>query len=409
MSKILRSVVVCLPVLFAAGELSSYAGDWPHWRGPNRNGKSQESGFRTKWEGRLDPAWEVRLGSAYSGIAVVGDRVYTCGVAGDADVLVCLDSATGKRNWQARVDDAYENNWGDGMRSTPTVDGDRVYILSPKGVLACYDAKTGDEKWRKTFDAVPTWGYSGSVLIDGDKAIVTVGGEGGGLRALNKMTGEPVWSSGNDTDSGYSTPYPFVFEGTRYVVGFLGDSAVVAEIETGRQVLSMPWETSYKVNASTPIFHDGHLFLSSGYKTGAGLFKLSKDGDQLKASEVYRTRKLKNKFQTPILHEGNLYTFDERGMKCVDFRTGDIRWEQRARENAHGTIVFADGWLIALNQEGVLKIGKASPEGFTPTAETVVFEQKGGEGEHCWTVPTLSYGRLYLRNLEKLVCLDLRK
>src|SRR5690606_31024764 len=151
-------------------------------------------------------------------------------------------------------------------------------------------------------------------------------------------------------------------------VGFLGDSAVVAEIETGRQVLSMPWETSYKVNASTPIFHDGHLFLSSGYKTGAGLFKLSKDGGQLKASEVYRTRKLKNKFQTPILHEGNLYTFDERGMKCVDFRSGDIRWEQRARENAHGTIVFADGWLIALNQEGVLKIGKASPEGFTPTA-----------------------------------------
>lgn len=385
------------------------AGDWPQWRGPNHDGKSDESGFKTKWKGQLEPVWEARIGSGYSGIAVVGGLVYTCGVADGADILYCMDSKTGKMKWQARVEDEYKNGWGNGMRSTPTIDGDRVFVLGAGGTLACYDANSGAEKWKNSYEASPMWGYSGSVLIEGDLAIVTVGGSGGGMRALKKTTGADAWSVGNDEDPGYSTPYPFTFQGKRYVVGFLGGSAVAADLQSGKQVLSIPWETNFKVNAATPIFDNGHLFLSSGYKTGAGLFKLKRDGDQLKATEVYRTKKLKNKFQTPVLHEGNLYTFDERAMKCVDFMTGEIRWEERARENAHGTIVFADGWLIALNQEGTLKIGKASPEGFKPTAETVVFKQKGGKGEQCWTVPTLSYGRLYLRNLEKLVCLDLRE
>ncbi|MCA9256212.1 MAG: PQQ-binding-like beta-propeller repeat protein, partial [Phycisphaerales bacterium] len=209
--------------------------------------------------------------------------------------------------------------------------------------------------------------------------------------------------------SGYSTPYPFTFEGTRYVVGFMGNGAVVAELKTGREALTIPWDTSYKVNASTPIFDDGYLFLSSGYSTGAGLFKLSKKGDRLEASEVYRTKKLKNKFQTPVLHEGYLYTCDERSFKCVDFKTGEIKWEERDNPFKHGTVLFADGKLLLLTQFGELKIGEASPKGFKATGTTTVFKMGEGRNQQCWTIPTLAYGRLFCRNLHEMVCLDLRK
>lgn len=386
------------------------AGDWPHWRGPRYDGKSDETGFKSKWDGALKPAWEVKIGSGYSGIVVVGGHAYTCGIADDAQAVYCFDTQSGSLVWKTRLEDVFHDltGWGDGPRSTPTIDGDRLYVLGALGTLACLDAGTGKEKWTKKFDAKPMWGYSGSVLIEGDLAIVTVGGEGGGMRAVKKMTGEDAWRVGNDADAGYSTPYPFTFEGERYVVGFMGNSAVVAEVKSGKEVLTIPWETSWKVNAATPIFHDGKLFLSSGYSTGAGLFTLKKAGDRLKAEEIYRTKRLKNKFQTPVLVDGYLYTCDERSFKCVEFKTGELKWEERDNEYKHGTVLFADGKLIVLTQLGELKIGKASPEGFKATGTTTVFPQTGAKNEQCWTIPTLAYKRLFLRNLDKLVCLDLR-
>lgn len=402
---------LCFAILFSVCVPVAQAGDWPHWRGPGYDGKSDESNLKTTWKGELVPIWQAAIGSGYSGIVIVGGRTYTCGVDGGDQTLFCFESQGGKLVWKSRMEDNFKDmtGWGDGPRSTPTIDGDRVYVLGALGTLGCYDAGTGDKKWTAKFDAKPQWGYSGSVLIDGDLAIVTVGSQGGGMRALNKLTGEPVWKAGADEDSGYSTPYPFTLDGKRYVVGFLGNSVVVADIKTGREVLTMPWETSWKVNAATPIFHDGHLFLSSGYKTGAGLFKLKTKGDRLEAEEVYRTRKLKNKFQTPVLHEGFLYTCDQTSFKCVEFKTGDLKWEKDGNEYRHGTVLLADKNLILLTSQGELQIGKASPKGFEPTGKTVVFEQKGGKGEQCWTIPTLSYGRLFMRNLEKMVCLDLRQ
>lgn len=399
-------MVLVTLVLHAA---TADAGDWPHWRGPGYDGKSNETGFKSTWKGELTPVWRAPLGSGYSGISVVGGRAYTFGVEDGGQVLFCFDTQSGKLEWKTRVEDVFKEFWGDGPRSTPTIDGDRAYVLGALGTLGCYDAKTGETKWTRKFDAQPKWGYAGSVLIQGDLAIVTVGGEGGGLRALNKSNGKDVWRTGEDEDSGYSTPYPFTFEGKRYVVGFMGNSAVVADMKTGREVLSIPWETNYHVNASTPIFHDGYLFLSSGYSTGAGLFRLTKKGDKLEASEVYRTKRLKNKFQTPVLVDGNLYTCDERSLKCVAFRTGEVQWEQRDNKYKHGSVVYAGGQLIVMTQFGDLQIGKASPRGFKPTGTTTIFKLGQGRNQQCWTVPTLAYGRLFVRNMRELVCLDLRK
>ncbi len=400
-----------LVVILSLGVAGAVAADWPHWRGPNYDGISTETGFATKWSSPRPVLWQENIGHGYSGIIVVKGRVYTAGQNDKGQILYCFDAASGDRVWSTKIDEPYNDKmgWGDGPRATPTYDAGRIYIMGSNGRLGCYSAKTGKKRWSRDYENRPTWGYSGSVLIQGDLAIVPTGGEGGGLRALDKKSGREVWKVGSDDDSGYSTPYPFKMNGKDYVIGFLGDGAVIAEVSTGRAVCEIPWETSYKVNAATPIFHDGHLFLGSGYATGCGMFKLVAEGDQLIAEEQWRSRRMKNKFQTPVLHEGHLYAFDERGFKCVKFADGEIVWEESGRPNENGSLVLADGRLICLTQEGELMIGKVSTDGFTADARQVVFKQKGGRHEQCWTVPTLSDGRLYARNLGKIVCLDLRK
>lgn len=376
------------------------AGDWTNFRGPNHDGISSERGFRTDWDEAIPLVWEREVGSAFSSFAAVGDRLYTCGTQGNQQVLLCLDALTGEVVWQKPIEREYRDTHGAGTRATPTVDGDRVYILGGHGTLLCADAQTGSQVWTRKLEHAPQWGYAGSVLIEGDLAIATAGESQGSLVALNKKTGEEIWRCGDDP-AGYATPYPFTFEGQRYIVGFTGVSVIIADARDGRLVWRTPWETSYKVNASAPIFHDGHLFLSSGYRTGAGLFKLRKNGDKLAADPVWKKAVLMNKFQSCILHEGNLYTSDQKALVCAEFLTGNERWRQQRIK--HGTLVLADGHLLLLTQEGNLQIGKISPDGFEPTTRAEILTGR------CWSVPVLHKGRLYARNLERVVCFDLRQ
>jgi outer membrane protein assembly factor BamB len=287
---------------------------------------------------------------------------------------------------------------GSGTRATPTVDDGRVYIFGAKGRLLCCDAKTGDEIWSQSYKRAPQWGYSGSVLIEGQRAIFSPGGSDGALRAVDKMSGKLAWTCGSD-EAGYATPYPFVFDGKRYICGFAANSAVVADAASGREALSIPWETDWKVNAASPIFHDGHLLLSSGYKTGAGLFRLRRNKGKLTAEEVWKNKNVLSKFQSPILWDKHLYVSDEKGFKCVDFMTGDIVWEKR--RIANGTIILADGQLILMTEKGAVQTGKVGTEEFKPEAEASILGK-------CWTVPVLHNGRLYARDMDKAVCLDLR-
>lgn len=398
--------------LFAAALCANAAAeDWPCWRGPNHDGKSSETAFVKSWTTARPILWQKSIGHGYSGIIVVNGKAYTAGQKDKDQTLYCFDANSGKVLWSKSIDKPYKDSmgWGDGPRGTPTFDDGHIYIMGANGRVGCYNADTGKKIWSREYDARPQWGYSGSVLVLNNLAIVATGGKGGGLRALDKTSGHEVWKAGGDDDSGYSTPYPFVHDGKTYVAGFLGNSAVIVEAVTGREVCSIDWKTDWKVNAATPIYEYGYLFLGSGYRTGCGVIKLITDGDKLLAKEQWQSRRMKNKFQTPVLHDGNLYAFDEKGFKCVNFATGEVRWEQGGRPNENGTVLLADGRLIALTQEGELMIGKASPEAFSADARQVIFEQKGKKHEQCWTVPTLSDGRLYARNLNKIICLDLRK
>ena len=267
----------------------------------------------------------------------------------------------------------------------------------------CNDAKTGKAIWSKTYDAPPTWGYSGSILIEGRLAIASVGGAGGALVAFDRKTGQEVWKCGDDL-VGYSTPYPFTFKGRRYVVGFMGKTVIIADMASGRLVLRMPWKTDYDINVAAPIFHDGYLFLSSGYRTGCALLKLRVEGDKLATTTVWQSKVLMNKFQSCILYEGNLYASDQSALLCVDFMTGKQRWRQPRIDDRlakHGNLLLAGGQLILLTQDGKLLMAKASPNGFAPTARAEILSGR------CWTLPVVHQGKLYARNLERIVCFDL--
>jgi outer membrane protein assembly factor BamB len=334
----------------------------------------------------------------------VAGKVYTCGTADKQQVLFCLNADTGAIVWQTPIEPEYkEGSGGDGTRATPTFDEGRIYIVGARGRLLCCDADSGKEIWSRQFDRMPKWGYAGSVLIEGDMAVVTAGGSMGAVVALDKKSGTPIWQSAT-LPVGYSTPYPFTFDGQRYIAGFLAKEAVLLEAKTGTEVCRLPWVTDWDVNAATPIFHDGKLFVTSGYKTGSAVFALARDGDKLTATNTWGdspSKVILGKFQTPILLDGNLYVSDEKALKCVEFATGKERWSQRGVSN--GTVVWADGYLIVFTENGELQIGKAAPDEFKPLTSVELLSGR------CWTVPTLYKGRLYVRNLKQAACYRLTR
>jgi outer membrane protein assembly factor BamB len=391
-------------IVLAAACAPLHGADWPCWRGPQYDGISRETGVTLPWKGSPKVLWELPTGPAFSAVTVVGELVYTCGTEEGKQVLFCVNAGTGKVVWKkAFAEGVADRQGGDGTRATPTVSDGKVYIFGGEGTLLCADANSGAEVWSKKFNNAPRWKYSGSVLIEGNLAVVSPGSADGGLLALDKDSGNVVWKGG-DGVAGYATPYPFTLEGQRYIACPLAKKVIIVDANTGRQVWSMPWVTKYDVNASTPIYHDGHLFVSSGYGHGCILLKLQAEGDRLATTTVWESQTILNKFHTCILLDGKLYGADERNLKCVDFLTGEESWsldEVAGDRTRAGTLLLNQGYFIYLSEKGQLSVAKASPTGFDAVGATQVLTGR------CWTVPLLHNGRLYVRNLEKLICLDL--
>jgi outer membrane protein assembly factor BamB len=404
MSWSLRTRFVLSVCLLATLSGLAAAADWPHWRGPNFDGMSPEKGFETTWKEPPPKVWEVEIGSAFSGISVVKDKLYTCGTRDKQQVLLCINAKDGKVVWQTPIEKEYpEKQGGDGTRGTPTVADGKVYVQGGLGRVLCADAETGKEIWSRAYEAKPTWGYAGSILIDGNLAIINGGDKDHAVVALHKDTGEPAWQVGAGS-AGYATPYPFDLGGRHYIVAFLSKTALVLDPKTGQEAWSTPWQTDWDVNAATPIFKDGYLFLTSGYKTGAGLFKLVAQGDHLKGESVWEGQPNKvilGKFQSPVLYDGHLYVSDQKELKCVEFKTGKQIWKEGGIKDS--TVVIADGHLFVFTENGELQIAKASPEKYEPTTKVKLLDGR------CWTVPTLHDGCIYVRNFKMLACYKLTK
>lgn len=373
----------------AALTATALADDWPHFRGPSRNGVSAEKGWKSEWPGDVPVAWKAEVGLGYSSIVVANGRAATVGHADGKDTVFCFDAASGKELWKhsypAELGDKYYEG---GTTGTPTFEGDRVYWLSRWGDLMCIDAASGKVVWEKniakeTGAPIPTWGYTGAVLVSGDLLVLNVGDAG---CAVEKATGKLAWKSAAK-DAGYSTPLPL---GDLVLLGNT-ENYLAVNAKTGAEAWRFRWLTQYGVNAADPILSGDRVFISSGYGKGGALLKLGGAAPE----QVWKTKKLRTQLNAAVLHDGYLYgvdgdTTEKAPLKCFDFATGEEKWSEPGFGS--GGVIVADGKLIALSGFGELMIAPASSSGFKPTTRTQVF------GPKCWTAPVLANGLLYCRN-----------
>jgi outer membrane protein assembly factor BamB len=383
-------------------------GDWLQWRGPNRDAVSAETGLLTAWpQDGPKVLWQESLGGGYSCPVVAGQRVVTLTQKGDDEAVVCRDAETGNELWRFSYPCKYRNDFGSGPRATPTVNGDLVYTVGATGLLHCLKLQTGDQVWRhdllEEFHAPNLhWGTSFSPLVEGDLLLTMPGGpEGNSLAAFRKKTGELVWKTGSDP-AGYSSPVACTAAGTRQVLFFTGSGLVSVAPDTGKVHWSYPWETSYGCNIATPIVRGDYVFISSGYGKGCALLKVeAKEGGTLQARAVYENNQMCNHFASSVLYREHIYGFNESTLTCMEFRTGQVVWKERGFKK--GSLLIADGHLIVLGENGRLALAEATPAGYHERAAFRPFRTK------CWTVPVLAHGRLYVRDEERLLCLDVKK
>jgi outer membrane protein assembly factor BamB len=398
----LAVALVCAGVPVLGGEEKA---GWPQFRGPERNGVSQETGLLDKWPTDGPKVlWRVKLGNGYSGISVYKGRIYTMYGRGEDEIAAALDSTTGATIWNFRTDANWRDSQGNGPRSTPTVEGDVVYVLGARGKLYALNSGDGKPIWSRDLPdeygaKPPRWGVSMSPLVEGELLLVDVGGrDGAGIVAFNKKTGKEIWRSFDDT-AGYSAPIAITVGGVRQVLVFTAQHVVALSPGDGSVLWKISWKTSYNVNAASPVFiPPNRFFVSSGYDVGGAVYEIDVDGDRITVDQVWKNREMKNQFSSSILVEDHLYGFDDKTLKCVDAESGERRWRESGF--GHGSLTYVDGHLIVLGDQGTLALVEASPDAYREKGRVQIFQGK------TWTVPTYVGGKLFLRDEKELISLD---
>lgn len=410
MRKMGTALAVCTLLTCAAA-----AEDWPQWRGPNRGGVSKETGLLKAWPAdgpqRL---WVFRdAGVGYAGFAVVGDTLYTMGERGEVEHLIAVNVADGSEKWATKMGGHFTyRNWGDGPRGTPTVDGEHVYALGANGGLVCAKASDGKIVWRTTMSKfggeTPKWGYAESVLVDGDQLVCTPGGRQGAILALNKKTGAPIWQSKEFTEPAeYSSIIIAEHNGARQYIQLTMKKAAGVDARSGRVLWTHDWPGRTAV-IPTPIFHDGHVFLTSGYGVGCELIEIGR-GNNVRS--IYKNKDLDDHHGGVVLVDGHVYGHGNTGgWICQAFKTGEIKWSEK-RTLGKGCVTYADGRLYCLSErDGTVALIEASPQGWNEHGRFRLdpqTRQRAPSGA-IWSHPTVANGRLYLRDQELLSCYDIK-
>ncbi|MBI3270982.1 MAG: PQQ-like beta-propeller repeat protein [Planctomycetes bacterium] len=377
--------------------------DWSQWRGPARTGVSSENGWFSPWPGegprRL---WKASLGAGYASVAIAAGRVYSMGYAGGRDTVWCLDAATGELLWKQSYRTGSDVVYP-GPRATPTVEGNRVFTLSRKGLVFCFDAADGRELWHHDVAddpgaKPPAHGFAGSLVLVGE-LLVLCGGKSG--VALRPADGSVAWGGGIG-DPGYASPLPFEAGGKKGVLLLTGTRLLAVDPVDGRAQWEHPWGGATSCNAADPIVSGGRIFLSAAYGVGSAVLDLSAVPPRV----VWKNEELSNHTSSSVLVDGMLYGFDglmstpATTLKCVEFATGTTRWSQ---PGLSGSLCAADGKLLVLTDAGELLVVEASPAAYKELARAQVV------GKDCYTMPVLANGRIYCRNLHgELVCVRSR-
>jgi outer membrane protein assembly factor BamB len=385
------------------------AADWPQWRGPSRDGKSAETGLLDSWpKGGPRLVWKAQgLGEGYSSFSVAGNRLFTQGQQGSQEFVLAIDVNTGKPLWKTPTGAALGNDKGNGPRGTPTIDGNHLYAVAGDGTLVCLDIETGKRIWGKRFvgdfrGSAPRWGYAESPLVEGDRVIVTPGGPGAAVVALNKTTGDLLWKSQSD-GAAYSSAIPFDAGGARGLAILTATAAIGLNMRNGELLWRYAKVANRVANIATPIVSNGHVFVSTDYGTGCALLKLTPDGGSVKASEVYFNRDMRNHYTTSVLVGDYLYGFSSEILTAMNFMTGQVAW--RDRSVGKGNCIYAGERLYCLGEDGVVGLIEPSPAAYREKSR---FEIPRGPNP-TWTPPVVANGRLYLREQDNLYCYDIKR
>lgn len=397
--------------------------DWFQWRGPNRNGISNETGLLDSWPEEGPPvAWKSDgLGSGFSSVAISDGRLFTMGKFGEKTKLIARDAANGKPIWETVVGKGSE-----GPNCTPTVDGDLVYALSFDGDLLCAESKTGKEVWRTSFpddfggEMMSQWGYSESPLVDGDRLIVTPGAQNALMAALDKRTGKVLWKTAMDPNSGpagkdgagYSSIVVSRADGVKQYVQLVGRGLIGVKADNGELLWRYNRVANATANVPTPIVSADFVFCSSGYDDGgSALLRLKNTGRQMVATEVWyrRSKDLQNH------HGGMIQIGDQIYMGhghnngfpiCFDWKSGLDRWRPgRGAGTGSAAVAAADGHLYFRYENGVMALIEATPKAYRLKGEFKIAINNG----QSWSHPVIYNGHLYLRDQHELICYDLRK
>jgi outer membrane protein assembly factor BamB len=405
---------VAVAWLAAAGLAASQAPapaaqDWFQWRGPNRDGISGETGLLQSWSKFGPPqAWRTSgAGEGYSSFSAAGGRLYTLGARDGNEYVMAFDRATGKKLWEHLNGRRYRNDRGDGPRSTPTIDGDRLYALGGSGDLTCLESATGKRLWSinlvQRFNGVnPYWGYSESPLVVGDRILVNAGGARASIVAVSKVDGSTLWQNHGD-EAGYSSPMLLRTGSLSQVIFFTGARTLAVDPRDGRLLWSYNKAANGTANIATPIVRGTRVFVSSDYGAGAALLDVRAAGNIASANEVYFTRDMRNHHASSVLVGDHLYGFSSSILTALNFDTGAMAW--RDRSVGKGALIFADGRLYLYSEGGVVGLAEASPAGYREHGRFTLPQLSGA---NTWSHPIITDGLLIVRDQDTVYAYNIK-
>ena len=399
-----------LTLVLASITLTSFAGDWPQWRGPNRDGVSTEKGLLDKWpEGGPKLVWKTEgVGEGFSSVSVKDGMIYTMGDGKKTSHVFCLDAESGKILWTSKAVGKTGGNYK-GTRCTPTVEGDLLYALGQFGDLVCLEASNGAEVWRRSLTKdfggrSGGWNYTESPLVDGGKVMVTPGGKKGAVVALSAKSGKLGWQSKDFTDAAqYSSLIVRDFGGRRQYIQLTGSSVVGLDAKTGGTLWKAP-RRGQTATITTPVFHQGHLFVSSAYGVGCNGFKVTRNKAGFSAKQIYANKSIANHHGGCIRVGDYVYGSSGGTLACLELKTGKEMW--RKRSAGKGSIIVVDGKIILRAENGPIALVELNPKAYKEISR---FDQPDRSKARAWPHPVVSNGILYIRDQDILLAFDLRK
>jgi outer membrane protein assembly factor BamB len=402
----MRTLTLTLTFAAALGAAHPFtqATDWSQWRGPNRDGKSAETGLLKSWPAQGPPVlWRATgAGIGYSSFSASAGRLYTMGGRADREYVMALDANTGKKIWETPIGALFSNDRGDGPRGTPTIDGDRLFALGGSGDLVSLDLKTGKPVWSKNLlrefgGRNISWGLSESPLVITDRVLVQAGGPNASIVALNKANGAVLWRNHSD-EAGYSSAVIANVGDAPQAVFFTAERALGVSVRDGRELWSYDKVSNRTANIATPIVAGNRVFVSSDYGTGAALLEISPTG----AREIYFTRDMRNHHSSSVLIGEYLYGFSGSILTSMRLADGTVAW--RDRSVGKGSLIYADGRLYLYSENGVVGLAEPTPTGYREHGR---FRIESGSLP-TWSHPIITGGRLIVRDQDNVYAYNVK-